>query len=80
MGWKWQETTTPKKGSTMGWVAQWREDHWFDTTYGCLAAGSFMEAVRASEQDKKAKEEAQRQADRNESSGKFVRSIKLRKK
>jgi len=36
LGWKWGEVTTPKNGTVMDWVPQWKEDHWFDTTYGCL--------------------------------------------
>ena len=36
LGWKWSETTTPKGGAVMDWVSQWKEDHWFDTLYGCF--------------------------------------------
>lgn len=38
LGWKWEASTTPKNGEVMDWVSQWKEDHWFDTTYGCLIA------------------------------------------
>ncbi len=36
--WKFQEVTTPRRGTVLQWVSQFREDHFFDTTYGCLVA------------------------------------------
>lgn len=44
LGWKWESSMTPRKGETMGWVSQWREDHWFDNLYNCLIADSVVRA------------------------------------
>lgn len=44
MAWKWD--LLPKKEATFGWVGQYskdgRDDHWFDTTYGCLVADQIV--------------------------------------
>lgn len=37
-GWLWEQVTTKIKGTYMAWVPQWKQDHWLDTTYGCLVA------------------------------------------
>lgn len=38
LGWKWEETKSPKGVTVLDWVCQWKQDHWFDTSYGCLVA------------------------------------------
>ena len=45
LGWKWGEVTTPKNGTVMDWIPQWKEDHWFDTTYGCLVGDLIARAM-----------------------------------
>ena len=35
-GWLWQSRESKRFGSQMDWIPQWKQDHWLDTTYGCL--------------------------------------------
>ena len=49
LGWIWGEIknkskTQPVKGQKIGWRKQWDQDHWLDTTYGCLVADSVCRA------------------------------------
>lgn len=47
LGWKWGEVENQRTGVvTMDWVFQWKEDHWFDTLYGCLVGDSVIRAQR----------------------------------
>ena len=43
LGWVWQSAPT-KKVKKIGWVSQWAQDHWLDTTYGCFVADSVVRA------------------------------------
>jgi hypothetical protein len=41
-GWLWESVTTKAKGTYMAWVPQFKQDHWLDTTYGCLVADQVL--------------------------------------
>jgi hypothetical protein len=44
---KWGEIVVPGKGVRMGFVMQWKEDHFLDVGYGCLAANQIVMCLRS---------------------------------
>ena len=42
VGWVWKSKKTKDRGTQIGWFSQWEQDHWLDTTYGCLVADSVL--------------------------------------
>lgn len=41
-GWVWRAAASKKKGQKIGWESQYSQDHWLDTTYGCLVGDSVL--------------------------------------
>lgn len=71
LAWKWGSTHTPKGGEVMDWISQWKEDHWFDTSYGCLVGDLIVRSARQRSPDQQQAPQAPKASTTTASEGRF---------